>query len=91
VTRSDSAHFDWNGYERHLAAGGAPFGGEFNATIAEAVDSYRAVIARTEAENRRLRDLVDRAVYPVTAALNCTAHPWHGSDEARRWLMEAAK
>jgi hypothetical protein len=34
-------------------------------------------------------DLVERARGCVTAALNCTAHPWHGDDRARKWLMDA--
>jgi hypothetical protein len=34
-------------------------------------------------------DLVEQARGCVTAALNCTAHPWHGDDRARKWLMDA--
>jgi hypothetical protein len=33
--------------------------------------------------------LVEQARGCVTAALNCTAHPWHGDDRARKWLMDA--
>jgi hypothetical protein len=35
--------------------------------------------------------LIEQARYCVTYALNCPAHPWHGSDEARKWLIEAAR
>jgi hypothetical protein len=41
-------------------------------------DAYRGAV-----------DLVERARGCVTAALNCTAHPWHGDDRARKWLMDA--
>jgi hypothetical protein len=42
------------------------------------------------AERHRVAvDLVEQARGCVTAALNCTAHPWHGDDRARKWLMDA--
>jgi hypothetical protein len=45
---------------------------------------------RDELEDTRgAVDLVERARGCVTAALNCTAHPWHGDDRARKWLMDA--
>jgi hypothetical protein len=34
-------------------------------------------------------DLIDRARQAVTYALRCPGHPWHDSDEARKWLMDA--
>ena len=48
-------------YEAHLEAGGAPFGGEFNATIREAVEGYMEVIRRLRADVERLQDGLDMA------------------------------
>jgi hypothetical protein len=44
---------------------------------------------RAERQLRGAVDLVEQARGCVTAALNCTAHPWHGDDRARKWLMDA--
>jgi hypothetical protein len=48
----------------------------------EEIDSLRQQLAGAV-------DLVEQARGCVTAALNCTAHPWHGDDRARKWLMDA--
>ncbi len=42
-----------------------------------------------QAELDRLRALLDTATDCVGEALRCPAHSWHGSDKARRWLMDA--
>ena len=46
---------------------------------------------RPEPSTDTLRDLVERAQGPISAALRWPAHAWHGSDDARRWLVEAAE
>jgi hypothetical protein len=54
-------------------------------------NDFDHVIAQRDearAERDRYRDLVERAVPVVTQALNCPSHPWYGSDEARRWLLD---
>lgn len=43
--------FDWEGYYQHLLQGGAPFGGEFNATISEAVETYQNIIRDLTTKN----------------------------------------
>lgn len=48
--------FDWEGYYRHLLQGGTPFGGDFNATVAEVVETYKNIIADlTKNVDRRAR------------------------------------
>jgi hypothetical protein len=48
-----------------------------------------AAVAAVEQHDAGAVDLVEQARGCVTAALNCTAHPWHGDDRARKWLMDA--
>jgi hypothetical protein len=45
----------WSRYVEHLRAGGAPFGGEWNATIEEVVAGYREALRRERAERGRVR------------------------------------
>jgi hypothetical protein len=40
----------WGDFLEHLEGGGAPFGGEFNASISEVVDGYSEVIRRLKAD-----------------------------------------
>jgi hypothetical protein len=66
-------------------------------TYEDPVALYRRYATAAVEEMDRLKadqlreavDLVERARGCVTAALNCTAHPWHGDDRARKWLMDA--
>jgi hypothetical protein len=54
----------------------------------KALENAVVRVHRVEGDRDRYRDLVERAVPVVTQALNCSAHPWYGSDEARRWLLD---
>lgn len=68
------------------------------ACIAEEHDLVPGALAQRFKDERNVAreqlrgavDLIEEARACVTAALNCTAHPWHGSDQARRWLMRAS-
>lgn len=57
---STQSVFDWAGYKEHLAAGGAPFGGRFNATIAEATDTFRELVAERARYRQALREIRDQ-------------------------------
>lgn len=66
----------------------------FDRKIREWIALYDEEQAKRRAAERQLRgavSLLEQARYCVTYALNCPAHPWHGSDEARKWLIEAAR